>query len=237
MNKHLEQLIALSEYDNKIASYDPKIENEKAKLQIFLEKANEINANISKISKEISELNAKKIKTDVHLKELKSKLEDVAKKTNAVSNEKEARALQLEEEIAREQISFANEEIVRFDALLGAKNVALKELTAQLAAEEANVKEMREAIGVNIAELERQRNEISEKRANLVEQIENKILTFYAKIKRWAGNSAVVAVRKQACYGCYMKINDKAYADIIKADSIVTCPHCGRIIYKPSDEE
>ena len=33
--------------------------------------------------------------------------------------------------------------------------------------------------------------------------------TFYEKIKRWAKDSAVVPVKKQACYGCYMKINDK----------------------------
>lgn len=237
MNKHLEQLIALSDYDNKVSSFEPKIENEKAKLQVFLEQANEISANISKTSKEISELNAKKIKNEIHLKELKSKLDDVAKKSNIITNEKEARALQLEEEIAKEQIGFANEEITRFDTLLVAKEAALKAYTAELAEEESNVKEMRQAIDVSIAELEKQRNVVSENKSLLVEQIENKILTFYAKIKRWAGNSAVVPVKKQACYGCHMKINDKAYADIIKAESIVTCPHCGRIIYKPSDEE
>lgn len=237
MNKHLEQIIELSGYDNRISSFEPRIENEKAKLQIFLEKANEISSNIAKITKDISELKSKKHKNEVHLKELKLKLDDTAKKSNSVTNEKEAKALQLEEEIAKEQISFANEEIQRIDTLLDAKESEVKLLNKELTDEEANSNEMSSAINDVMKELNEQRNEIAEKRANLVANVDNKILTFYEKIKRWAGDTAVVAVKKQACYGCYMKINDKAYGDVIKAETIITCPHCGRIIYKASDEE
>ncbi|MEZ4693251.1 MAG: C4-type zinc ribbon domain-containing protein [Aliarcobacter sp.] len=28
-----------------------------------------------------------------------------------------------------------------------------------------------------------------------------------------------------------MKINDKTYAEVIKAEEIVNCPHCGRILF------
>ena len=38
-------------------------------------------------------------------------------------------------------------------------------------------------------------------------------------------------VRKHACYGCFLKINDKTYSDVLRAEEIVTCPHCGRILY------
>ena len=62
-------------------------------------------------------------------------------------------------------------------------------------------------------------------------------LNAYEKIKRWAKDSAVVPVKKQACYGCYMKINDKTYAEVIKAEEIVNCPHCGRILYKEDEIE
>ena len=62
-----------------------------------------------------------------------------------------------------------------------------------------------------------------------------KILTFYQKIRKWAENTTVVPVRKQACYGCFMRVNDKTYASVIKQDDIITCPHCGRILYKELD--
>jgi hypothetical protein len=50
-------------------------------------------------------------------------------------------------------------------------------------------------------------------------------------------DSAVVPVKKQACYGCHMKINDKTYAEVIKAEEIVNCPHCGRILYKEDEAQ
>jgi predicted nucleic acid-binding Zn-ribbon protein len=28
-----------------------------------------------------------------------------------------------------------------------------------------------------------------------------------------------------------MKLNDKTYAEVIKGEEIVNCPHCGRILY------
>jgi len=66
--------------------------------------------------------------------------------------------------------------------------------------------------------------------------VPQKILSFYQKIRRWAGNSAVVPVKQQACYGCFMKINDKVYAEVIKSDEIVMCPSCGRILYMPDED-
>jgi predicted nucleic acid-binding Zn-ribbon protein len=63
------------------------------------------------------------------------------------------------------------------------------------------------------------------------------IYRFYEKIKRWAGISAVTPVKKQACSGCNMKISDKIYSEVIKGEEIVTCPHCGRVLFVEDTEE
>lgn len=236
MNKYLKQLVQLSKYDGEISSYEPKIRAEKEKLSVFMQTANEIQENINSTYTLIDEAKSKVTKNDIHLQELKDKLEDIAKKNSAVQTEKELKALQLEEEIAKEQISFANEEISRLDELINSKETDLKELQEKLTEEEESIKELQEAVDTNIETLNKQREEISKNRAELVPQIDAKILAFYEKIKRWAKDRAVVPVRKQACYGCFMKINDKTYSDVIKSEEIITCPHCGRIIYKEEDQ-
>ncbi|WP_373408154.1 zinc ribbon domain-containing protein [Campylobacter hyointestinalis] len=76
---------------------------------------------------------------------------------------------------------------------------------------------------------------VYEQKDKLLLEMNQKVLTFYEKIRKWAKNTAVVPVKKQACYGCFMKINDKTYANVIKSEDIVTCPHCGRILYKDSE--
>ena len=236
MNKYLQDLIKLSKFDTAISMFEPKIENEKAKLATFVETAESIKASINSIYLEIDEVKSKRTKNNIHLAELKTKLDNIAKKNKDVHNDKELKALQLEEEIAKEQISFANEEIDRLDNLTKNKETILKELQEKLTAEEDDIKEIQVAVDSTIEEINKDRNIVYKEKSELLEKFDNKILTFYEKIKRWAKDSAVVPVKKQACYGCHMKINDKTYAEVIKAEEIINCPHCGRILYKDNEE-
>ena len=236
MNKYLQDLIKLSKFDTAISMFEPKIENEKAKLATFVETAESIKASINSIYLEIDDVKSKRTKNNIHLAELKTKLDNIAKKNKDVHNDKELKALQLEEEIAKEQISFANEEIDRLDNLTKNKETILKELQEKLTAEEDDIKEIQVAVDSTIEEINKERNVVYKERSELLEKFDNKILTFYEKIKRWAKDSAVVPVKKQACYGCHMKINDKTYAEVIKAEEIINCPHCGRILYKDNEE-
>lgn len=236
MNKYLEDLIKLSKYDTSISQFEPKIENQKAKLATFVETAEAIKVGINATYLEIDDLKSKRTKNNIHLSELKSKLDSIAKKNKDVTNEKELKALQLEEEIAKEQVSFANEEIERLDKLTAAKEEKLKELQEKLKTEEEDIKEIKVVVEESIAEINNERNEVYAKRSELLSQFDNKILTFYEKIKRWAKDTAVVPVKKQACYGCFMKINDKTYTEVLRGEEIVNCLHCGRILYKGEEE-
>ena len=236
MNKYLQDLIKLSKFDTAISMFEPKIENEKAKLATFVETAESIKASINSIYLEIDDVKSKRTKNNIHLAELKTKLDNSAKKNKDIQSDKDIKALQLEEEIAKEQISFANEEIDRLDNLAKNKEVTLKELQEKLTAEEEDIKEIQVAVDSTIEEINKDRNIVYKERSELLEKFDNKILTFYEKIKRWAKDSAVVPVKKQACYGCHMKINDKTYAEVIKAEEIINCPHCGRILYKDNEE-
>jgi len=236
LNKYLEDLIKLSKYDTSISQFDPKIENQKAKLATFVETAEAIKVGINSTYLEIDDLKSKRTKNNIHLSELKTKLDSIAKKNKDVTNEKELKALQLEEEIAKEQVSFANEEIERLDKLTAAKEEKLKEFQEKLKVEEEDIKEIRVVVEDTIAQINNERNEVYAKRSELLSQFDNKILTFYEKIKRWAKDTAVVPVKKQACYGCFMKINDKTYAEVLRGEEIVNCLHCGRILYKGEEE-
>ncbi|MBU3015486.1 zinc ribbon domain-containing protein [Poseidonibacter lekithochrous] len=237
MNKYLQDLIKLSKFDTAISMFEPKIENEKAKLATFVETAEDIKASINTLYLEVDDIKSKRTKNNIHLSELKSKLESISKKNDNIHTEKELKALQLEEEISKEQISFANEEIVRLDTLAESKEENLKDLQEKLTEEEESIKDIQVAVDNTIEEINKERNVVYQDRSELLEKFDNKILTFYEKIKRWAKDSAVVPVRKQACYGCYMKINDKTYAEVIKSEEIVNCPHCGRILYKEPETE
>mgnify|MGYP003437753252 CR=1 FL=1 len=106
----------------------------------------------------------------------------------------------------------------------------------KLKTEEEDIKEIKVAVDNEIEAINQERNVIYDKRNELLDQFDKKILTFYEKIKRWAKDTAVVPVKQQACYGCFIKINDKTYAEVLKGEEIVNCLHCGRILYKGEEE-
>ena len=236
MNKHLEQLVKLSNFDKEIVGFEPQIQAQNDKLKVFLKTAEDLSTKIENLYKEIDDTKNKRIKNDLNLKDLRSKLDEISSKYDSVKTEKESRALQLEEEISKEQIAFSNDEIVRLDEITTKKEEELKTYKEELAAEEADVSELKEAIAKIIEELNVSREGISKEKSELIETIDKKILSFYEKIRRWANETAVVPVKKQACYGCHMKLTNKVYSEFLATDEITTCPHCGRIIYKETIE-
>lgn len=237
MNKHLKQLIDLAQVDKKIDAFEPQIEEANYNYEAALAKTKSIDSDIENLSNEIKEEELKKAKNELHLAELSQKLEENSKKSSEVKTEREMKSLQLEEEIAKEQVTFANEEIHRLEKIIDAKKEqielakkSLEELTETLESVKADVDE-------KLASINEQRQEVFVEKEKLLAEVNQKGLAFYQKIRRWAKNTTVVPVEDQACMGCHMIISDKIYADVIKAEDITTCPHCGRILYMKAAEE
>jgi len=237
MNSHLKQLIDLSRIDKEIDAFEPQIDEANAKYEAVLAKKKSIDTDIENLSNEIKEEEVKKHKNELHLAELSQKLEDNSKKSAEIKTEREMKSLQLEEEIAKEQVTFANEEIERLEKIIELKTeqidvakVSLEEIQSSLESVKADVDEKLKAITD-------ERQKVFVEKEELLSKINQKGLAFYQKIRRWAKNTTVVPVEDQACMGCHMIIGDKVYADVIRAEEITTCPHCGRILHVVPTQE
>lgn len=232
MNKYLEQLVNLSSIDKEIDSFEPKISAVSKPLNDIKHKISRLEKDMANFDNEIKDIKAQQIANNARIVDFNAKLEDFAKKTALVKTEREANAIKMEEDIAREQLEATHDEIVRLDNLLASKESLKKDCEEAKTKEMSALNELATSTDAKVAELEKARNAVSERKNKLLSEMNQKILTFYQKIRKWARNSAVVPVRKQACYGCFMKIYDKTYMAILKGDEIITCPHCGRILYK-----
>jgi len=235
MNKYLEQVVNLSKIDKEIDAFGPRVEEIEKQLRAAMEKEQIVNSKIENLNEEIIDCKLKKSKNELHLAELSDKLSELSKKSGLVKTDKEIKALQLEEEISKEQCEFANEEIARLDNIIEAKNLDAEEAKVELEEITKETSEIRVSIDAKMKEIETQRGVVYKQKEELISLMSQKILTFYQKIRKWAENTTVVPVKKQACYGCFMRINDKTYATVIKQEDIVTCPHCGRILYKEDE--
>ncbi len=231
MNKHLTELIELSQNDLAIDSYNPQLEAADKKVAKVQKKISILQADVDALTAGIAGNEAKVKGFDGQLTLLNEQLTLNAKKLKEISTEKEMKALSLEEDIAKEKMTFANEEIERLQGINATKAELLAEATEKLTALTADFDEVNKEVSAEKEEIEKSKGSLFKKREELTRNLEQKVLAFYEKIRIWAGNTAVVPVKKQACYGCFMKLNDKTYSEVIKGDEICTCPHCGRILY------
>ena len=237
MNLHLKQLIDLSHVDKAIDAFEPQIEEANYKFEAALAKKKSIDSDIESLGNEIRDEEIKKKKNEIHLGELSQKLADNSKKSNEVKTEREMKSLQLEEEIAKEQVTFANEEIERLERIIDLKTSQIESAKKVLEELDANLETIKAEVDEKLEVINKSRQDVFVKKEKLISEMNQKGLAFYQKIRRWAKNSTVVPVEEQACMGCHMYISDKVYADVIKAEEITTCPHCGRILYVETDKE
>jgi len=231
LNKHLKELIELSKIDKTIDSYNPQLEAADKKVAKVQKKVDAAQAELAELTDAISENESKVKSFEEQLTLLTEQLASNTKKLKEISTEKEMKALSLEEDIAKEKMTFANEEIERLQGINETKKELLDDAEAKVNLLTAEFSEINSVVSVEKAEIEKSKGDFFIQREELSRNIEQKVLSFYEKIRIWAGNTAVVPVKKQACYGCYMKLNDKTYSEVIRADEICNCPHCGRIIY------
>ncbi|MCV6608669.1 MAG: C4-type zinc ribbon domain-containing protein [Campylobacterales bacterium] len=236
MNKHLKQLVDLAELDKGIDSFEEEEAKINENLNSILAEQNSHKANIETLNVELEELTNVKKKNDGLLAELTDKIKDIEKKQTLIKSEKELKALQLEDEIAKEQINHANDEIERLDRLSEGKKEEIKDLETKITELDASIEQAKKDSESELKDLDKKRKDSFKKRETEIANVPQNLLSFYQKVRRWAGSSCVVPMKKRSCYGCHMVLSERVYAEILKSEEIVTCPHCGRILYAVNEE-
>jgi len=236
VNKHIIELVELSKTDKDIDSYQPQIDGADRKVSRATKRLEDAKDELSELNKLISLNEGKIFSYEEQLALLKEQLINNSKKTKIINTEKEMKALAVEEDIAKEKMSTANEEIERLQLINSRKKEELDIVQENIENFISELDKVNEDVLKIKTEIDKSKVILFNKREKTIREIDQKVLSFYEKIRIWAGNTAVVPVRKQACYGCYMKINEKTYSDVIKGEEIITCPHCGRILHIEREE-
>ena len=237
MNKHLEELIELSKLDKSIDDFTPLIETAQKKLARRATKRDEVVERITELNATIDKANETVASYEEQIKALNEQMTLAVAKEKEIKTEKEMKALSMEAELAKEKLTHANSEIERQQSIIEAKTVEIEVANTELEETTADYEKVSEEVGKKMASIDADKGKLFEERNTKTMEIDMKILSFYEKIRVWAKNTAVVPVKKQACHGCYMKLNDSAYATLIKSEDLLTCPHCGRIMYLEAETE
>ena len=186
---------------------------------------------LENLKNEISEAD----KSVTNKKQEITKSEELIKKYSEqldnVRNNREYDALTKEVEFQKLEIELQQKRIREAQKLKAEKEVNLEISNKQYTEKKADLEAKKAELDDIIAVTHKDEEALTQKSEELSQNIEERLLTAYRKIRDNARNGlAVVTVDRDACGGCFNKIPPQRQLDIRSRKKIIVCEYCGRIL-------
>ncbi len=107
----------------------------------------------------------------------------------------------------------------------------LEEATRALVEQESKVSEAQDAVRGHIAVHD-------DERAALATRLQPELYSAYQRAAQRVGDSAAaveLTISDETCGGCYLRVRPQLVSEVRKQETIVTCPHCKRILLWPAE--
>ncbi|ATA71914.1 MULTISPECIES: zinc ribbon domain-containing protein [Capnocytophaga] len=154
----------------------------------------------------------------------------VAQQKN-VRNNREYNSITKEIEYQELEIQLAEKRIKEFKAQVDLKKESIKQIENKKSERETHLKHKKEELNSILAETEKEEAILREKAVEFAEQIEERLLKAYQRIRGSVVNRlAVVPVERGASGGSFFTIPPQVQVEIATRKKIITDEHSGRIL-------
>jgi predicted nucleic acid-binding Zn-ribbon protein len=226
------KLIALQKTDTSIRKLQADIEaipQRRAEIEKeFDQRAFEIRA----LENERDTARADRAQLETNLAEARANAERADRNLMASTNENEYTSALREADANRKLAATLETSIVE-------KMEAIEAAEAKLAEREPDVEKLRNELNAKLAEFDAlvksETKEVETSRAErekVLASLPKNMATVYNRlITRSKDGLAVAEARNSSCTACFMALRPQMMSDVRKGEEIITCEHCGRILY------
>lgn len=186
---------------------------------------------IQKIKNELDDLEDDIVTRKNLIKEAQANIKKYEVQLNEVKNNREYDAISKEIEIQGLDIQVSEKKIREFGYEIATKTQVYEKAQGELDARRADLDAKKEELGTITAETEKEENELQALADKASENIEERLLIAYGRLRKNAKNGlAVVTISRDSCSGCFNQIPPQRQSDIRQRKKIIVCEHCGRIL-------
>jgi predicted nucleic acid-binding Zn-ribbon protein len=186
---------------------------------------------INKIKGELDDLEDDIVTRKNLIKDAQSNIKKYEAQLNEVKNNREYDAISKEIEIQGLDIQVSEKKIREFGFEIVTKTQIFEKAQADLDARKGDLDVKKEELGTITAETEKEENELLAQADKAKENIEERLLFAYNRLRHNAKNGlAVVTIQRDSCSGCFNQIPPQRQSDIRQRKKIIVCEHCGRIL-------
>ncbi|MDR2134630.1 MAG: C4-type zinc ribbon domain-containing protein, partial [Treponema sp.] len=171
------------------------------------------------------------------LAEAESMREKAEKNMDLISTQREYEALDKEIRDASEKEQQFRKELQQKERLLADLDEQIKDHTALIERQEAELGERRSGIEAEIAEKRRQADQLQKKEKKLTQDLDSEVVFKFERIIRNKMGLGIVAIKGNVCMGCHMILPVQFANRVHVGEDFVFCPYCSRILYYEEVEE
>lgn len=148
-----------------------------------------------------------------------------------VKNNREYDALTKEMEIQGLEIQVCEKKIKELGFEINNKTELYEKAQESLNLRKGDLELKKAELETITAETEKEEQALMKKADKAQEQIEERLLVAYSRLRRNAINGlAVVTIDRDSCSGCFNQIPPQRQLDIRQRKKVIVCEHCGRIL-------
>lgn len=230
MRNNLNALYELQEIDLRIDGLDGEKGQLLAEAQALESRLAEAREKIAARREEAAALDAEKAGLEANLAAENENIVRSESHLKEIKTQKEYQAVSKEISGAKKLISELEDQILQKINAMEEVSGDITQKQSDLSELEANVATQQGEVQLRVAGLEKGIAADAATRENTVKGLPASVMKRYARLRDQRKGIAVVEARDGNCMGCNMHLPPQLYNTLYRADEVITCPHCQRIL-------
>ncbi len=167
---------------------------------------------------------------DLEIVSTKEKIEKYKEQQFQIKTNKQYDALTREIDLSQERVKTLEKEMEIIEGKSANAKTDLETLTPELQDLRKELKERQAELDHVNKEHEDEELKLKHEREKLIVRIDKSDVKSYERIRKALGGKAVVAVRRNACGGCFKRVPPQVSVELRKNSRLMTCENCGRLL-------
>jgi len=235
LDEKLNALLMIQSIDTKFDNISREKEETPKEIEKLKEGLDLLDNTVEQDLSTVEELKKERRKVERELEEIDLKLKKSKLRLNEVKSNREYQAVLKEIEDLKDLTFQKEETVIKWMEEIEIQEKKCADNTVRREESQKEYKSKEKAFSQRIRELDKEVQSLNEKRVQLSPNLDEDLLRQYNGLRSHLKGRVVVPVIDGVCQECHLGIPPQQYNELIKGDSMQSCPHCSRIIYWGDD--
>lgn len=236
MKEKIRLLIQLQLCDNRIRENRKREGQGPLRIQKLRDELNAFQSRLQKDRETLDDLKKERRRVELEIQDLENKIEKSTIKLSNIKSNKEYGAALKEIEDSKKAKFLVEDKVIKSMEEIEEMERQASEYKKQEPEFLAKSERDKTAIEKELQGLNKELESLNKEREDIMAAIDQDILKRYLFLKERKGGQAIGSVIAGVCQTCHMGIPPQKFNELIRCDSLMTCPHCSRIVYWGEDK-